>query len=99
MLEMVQCSCNYAPHVWEIVDIGDLGALVAPRTMVIETGNKDKLNGKSNLANVTPYVETARQAYKLFNAENRLTHDVFDGGHLWHGIVAIPILKKEFNLV
>lgn len=98
MLEMVECSCNYAPHVWEIVDMGDLGALVAPRTMVIETGNMDKLNGKSNLANVHPQIETARQAYKLFNAEANLTHDVFNGGHLWHGTVSVPILKKEFNL-
>ena len=98
MLEMVECSCNYAPDVWKIVDMGDLGALVAPRTMVIETGNMDKLNGKSNLANVYPYVEIARQAYRLFNAESNLVHDVFDGGHLWHGTVSVPVLKREFDL-
>lgn len=98
MLEMVQCSCNYAPHVWEMIDIGELGALIAPRSMTIETGNIDKLNGKSNLANVIPYVEKTRQAYKLFIAEDKLAHDIFDGGHKWCGVVSIPILKKVFNI-
>jgi hypothetical protein len=41
LLEMPDnCSCNYVPHLWEKVDMGDMGALIAPRTLLIETGMK-----------------------------------------------------------
>ena len=94
LLELNNCSCNYAPHVWEYIDIGDLGALIAPRGFIIETGDEDRLNGKSNLNNVYPQVEIAKQAYRLFGEEDKVVHHVFRGGHKWHGTISIPELKK-----
>lgn len=99
LLEMNNCSCNYAPHVWECVDAGDIGALIAPKDFIIETGTEDRLNGKSGLANVIPQFEIVREAYKLFNAENKLVHDVFKGDHMWHGTVSIPRLKEVLGVV
>ena len=93
MLEMYQCSCNYAPHIWEYVDAGDIGALIAPRPFVVETGNRDLLNGRSNLENVYSQTEITRRAYRLFDAENAFVHDVFDGPHRWHGTVSVKVLK------
>ena len=94
LLDIGQCSCNYAPHVWEYVDVGDIGALIAPRPLVIETGDKDGLNGKSNLNNVIPQVETVRKAYRLFRKEDSLIHDIFDGPHRWNGIASVAYFKK-----
>jgi Dienelactone hydrolase and related enzymes len=94
LLELNNCSCNYAPHIWEYIDAGDLGALIAPRYFIIETGTEDGLNGKSKLENVIPQVDMARKAYGLFGAEGKVIHDIFEGGHKWHGTVAIPKLQE-----
>ena len=92
------CSCNYVPHLYERVDIGDVGALIAPRPLLIETGTRDPLNGESGLANVTSQLDITRSAYALYGAEASLYHDIFEGEHRWNGIEAIPWLKKHLGL-
>jgi dienelactone hydrolase len=79
------CGCNYLPHLWEYVDMGDLGAMIAPRPLLIETGAKDPLNGGRGLMNVLEQVDTTRKAYQLLGVEDQLWHDIFDGEHCWHG--------------
>lgn len=88
------CLCNMVPHLWENLDMGDVGALIAPRPLLIETGDEDGLNGVSNVKNVLPQVATTRQAYKAFGAADHLYHDIFHGPHKWHGVNAIPWLAK-----
>lgn len=88
------CSCNYVPHLYEYVDMGDVAALIAPRSLLIETGDEDTLNGASNLANVKSQVDIIRRAYRLLGAEDRLYHDVFHGPHRWHGVQALPWMKR-----
>lgn len=89
------CSCNYVPHLFEHVDAGDLGALLAPRPFLVETGAEDSLNGRSGLANVRSQTQIARAAYRLFNAEDLFAHDVCEGGHRWYGRSAIPWMRKH----
>ena len=98
LLELyVCCSCNYVPHLYEYVDMGDIGALIAPRPLLIETGNKDPLNGRSGLGNVRPQVRTTRRAYRLLGAAGALKHDVFEGEHRWHGVEAIPWMQRRLQ--
>lgn len=91
------CSCNFVPHLYEHVDMGDLGALVAPRPLLIETGTRDPLNGRSGLKNVKSQVTIARKAYKLLDASPSLVHDIFEGEHKWHGKKAVPWLVKQLS--
>lgn len=79
------CHCNYVPDLWRTADIGDIGALICPRPLLIETGNADPLNGKDGLGNVLPQVEKVRRAMKIFGKEDHLYHDIFEGEHRWHG--------------
>jgi hypothetical protein len=96
LLEMhANCSCNYVPHLYEYADMGDIGALVAPRPLLVETGSQDPLNGKSGPRNVKSQVAIARKAYRLLGAGRALRHDVFDGEHRWNGVQAIPWLKRR----
>jgi len=88
------CACNYVPGLWLLADMGDLGALIAPRPLLIETGDRDPLNGARGLPNVTEQVAVAREAYEVLGADDRLAHDVFSGEHRWHGVEAIPWLKR-----
>ena len=88
------CSCNYVPHMYETADMGDLAALIAPRPLLIETGNVDGLNGRSGLKNVKSQVSITRRAYKVAGAPGALKHDVFEGPHMWHGVEAIPWMQR-----
>jgi len=89
------CSCNYVPHLYEYVDMGDIAALIAPRPLLIETGTRDPLNGASGLKNVYSQTAIIEKAYRLLGAMRNFKHDVFEGEHRWNGARAIPWLKKH----
>lgn len=86
LIELPQnCACNFVPHFFETADMGELGALIAPRPFFVESGEKDPLSGQSGIANVLPQIEVAKKAYRLFEAEEKLIHSVHSGGHQWVG--------------
>jgi dienelactone hydrolase len=88
------CSCNYVPHLWEVADVGDIAALIAPRPLLVETGSFDSLNGERGVENVTEQLAITRRAYELLGVGERLAHDLFEGEHMWHGKEAIPWLVQ-----
>ncbi|MBB5196042.1 dienelactone hydrolase family protein [Anaerocolumna cellulosilytica] len=81
------CSCNYIPHLWEYVDMGDIGALLAPRQVMIQSCRDDHLNGPRGLINVYEQLEIMKKAYRLFGAEENIKHDIREGGHRFHNEV------------
>jgi dienelactone hydrolase len=92
------CSCNYVPGLWQLADIGDIGALIAPRPLLIETGRADRLNGARGVANVVEQVDLTRRAYSLLGLEDRLSHSIFEGAHRWDGADALPWMSRWLNL-
>jgi len=94
LLMLPNCSCNYIPGLWSAVDMGDIAALIAPRPFMIETGDKDPLNGESGLVNVFSQVKIASEAYKLFGADENLVHVVEAGGHRWYGNKAAGFMER-----
>jgi dienelactone hydrolase len=94
LLRPANCSCNYVPRLWECIDMGDLGALVAPRLLSIETGARDPCNGARGAANAFEQVEIARRAYELELCPDRIGHYVFEGGHEWRGVEAMRFLAR-----
>ncbi len=79
------CSCNYVPHLWESFDMGDIASLIAPRPLLIQTCRDDRQNGPRGLENVLEQMEILKRAYGLCGAEDRLIHEICQGGHCWHG--------------
>jgi dienelactone hydrolase len=69
----------------------DLGALVAPRPLLVETGTEDFL---FPVAAATESVRRTRLVFAQQDVDDRLVHDVFEGGHQWHGTRAIPFLDR-----
>lgn len=84
------CSCNYVPGLWQLVDMGDIGALICPRPLLIESGLRDPLNGERGIANVVEQLAITQQAYRLAGAEEKLYHSIFDGPHRYDGQDVIP---------
>ena len=96
LLEMPEnCPCNYVPYIWETVDMGDIGALLAPRPFLVESGIYDLLNGKSGIENVNSQIDIARRAYQLFGKEDFLMHSVHGGGHVWTGTDVVPFVENN----
>ena len=91
------CGCNYVPGLWQAVDMGDLGAQIAPRPLLIETGDQDPLNGARGLDNVYEQVAITREAYELHGASDCLAHDVQPGEHQWYGGTAEPWLVQRLT--
>ena len=100
LIEMPQnCACNYIPHFFETADMGELGALIAPRPFFVESGTGDPLAGRRGMENVTEQLETTLKAYRLFNAEGKVRHSIHEGGHEWRGAGMRAFLRqalKEF---
>ncbi len=75
------CSCNYVPGLWEKLDMGDIGSLIAPRPLFIQSCRDDHLNGKRGIENVNEQVETIRKAYELMGSSDAISHDIREGDH------------------
>lgn len=78
------CSCNYVPHLWEHFDMGDIAALIAPRPLMIQSCREDHSNGPRGMENVYEQMNIIKAAYRLFDAEDHVVHDIMEGGHCWH---------------
>jgi dienelactone hydrolase len=68
----------------------DLGALIAPRPLLVETGTEDPL---FPLQAATESVRRTRIVYAQEGVADRLAHDIFEGDHQWHGVAAVPFLN------
>lgn len=92
------CGCNFVPHLWENMDLADIAALIAPRPLLIESGNQDSLNGKRGLQDVKEQFAKLKKAYQLFQKEDYLEHYIFNGAHIWNGLKTITFLNRYLNL-
>jgi hypothetical protein len=92
------CNCNYVPHLWEHFDMGDIGSLIAPRNLMIQSCREDHLNGPRGLENVYEQVDIIKNAYNLYGLSNIPVHDVCEGGHCWHDEHLKDVLI-DFNLL
>ena len=75
------CSCNYVPGLWRLLDMGDIASLIAPRPLLVQSCEGDHLNGARGLANVDEQLDIVRGAYELVGRADGLSHEVCPGGH------------------
>jgi dienelactone hydrolase len=85
------CGAQIVPGLLNYGDVPEIASLIAPRHCLWEVGTRDSL--------INPrWAETAlgrmRRVYNAIQAKERLQVARFDGGHVWSGGVAYPLLKK-----
>ncbi|HMD44815.1 MAG TPA: alpha/beta fold hydrolase [Acidimicrobiales bacterium] len=85
------CGSQVLPGMLGQLEHVDLGALVAPRPLLIETGTEDLIFPE---AAARASVERLRPLYARRGADDALVHDVFEGEHQWHGELAYPFLDR-----
>lgn len=75
------CSCNYVRGLWEAFDMGDIGAMIAPRPVLIQSARDDHLNGRRGIINAIEQVDIMRKAYTVTHSDDKLIHKIIEGGH------------------
>jgi dienelactone hydrolase len=85
------CGAQIIPGLLKHGDTPEIASLIAPRTCLWEVGSRDKLIPAREADEMLGRI---RRAYKALGAEDRLQVDRFEGGHVWNGKVAYPLLEK-----
>lgn len=88
------CICNCVPHIMEWGEMSDVAALIAPRPLLVISGEKDR---------IFP-IEATRRAFKqlgktyaVLGAEYRLESDFFPGVHEWSNRKTLSFLEKHLG--
>lgn len=91
ILSMWHCPDNYIPAILKTGEIYDFASSLAPRKLLIESGEKDKLFpiDASKKAH-----ERIKRVYALVGAEDNLTVDVFNGKHSVSGRKSFGFLSE-----
>ncbi|MCX8053941.1 MAG: acetylxylan esterase, partial [Armatimonadetes bacterium] len=85
------CGSQFVPALRRYFDIPDIAALIAPKPLLIESGIHDE---EFKIESARRAYERLRKAYEAYEAPERLAHDIFDGGHKFHGEVAYEWFDK-----
>ncbi len=85
------CGSQVMPGMLGRIEHVDLGALICPRPLLIETGTEDYLFPE---ATARDSVAQLRPLYEARGAGDALVHDVFEGDHQWHGALAYPFFDR-----
>jgi dienelactone hydrolase len=95
-LDRTICGAQYIPGLLRWAELPDVGALIAPRPLLIEAGLHDE---HFQIAASREAHRTLERAYRLLGAAGALWRDEFDAGHRWSGRLAYTFmdryLKKE----
>ena len=86
------CGSQILPGQIGAIEHLDLASLIAPRALLAENGVED-LIFPVDTARET--VASLRRVYAQLGApDDALVHDVFDGGHMWHGVETSDFLRR-----
>ncbi|MGD0883138.1 MAG: alpha/beta hydrolase family protein [Acidimicrobiales bacterium] len=88
------CGSQVLPGMLGTMEHADIGALVAPRALFVETGREDPL---FPVAAADRSVGRLRRVYDHLGAGDRLVHEVSDGEHQWYGRGAYGFLDRELG--
>lgn len=91
ILGIHHCICNFVPGLARDFDGVDLGALVAPRPILIESGTRDEI---FPIPATRRAVSKLRKIYDVFNASECVEVDIFDADHQWSGRKLKSFLRK-----
>ena len=64
ILGMYHCECNYVPGILQLCEMGDIGALIAPRPLRVIAGEQDDI---FPVTAVRQQFKTVKRAYDLLN--------------------------------
>jgi dienelactone hydrolase len=85
------CGAQVIPGLLNWGDTPEIASLIAPRHCLWEVGSRDGLIPPQEADEA---IGRMRRAYKALGAQDRLQVNRFEGGHVWNGKAAYPLLDK-----
>jgi dienelactone hydrolase len=89
---LAHCIDNYVPGILNWAEMHDIAGLIAPRPLFVESGEKDDI---FPIAASVESVGHVRGIYGVFDAADRIDHEVFPGEHSFWGKRGIPFLVRH----
>jgi len=80
------------PGILKYGELVDIAGLIAPRPLFIEIGRYDTL---INIEESMKAFEKLKQIYSLYEVQDKLGLDLFEGGHIPYGKNSFPWLKRQ----
>ncbi|MEO8077974.1 MAG: alpha/beta hydrolase family protein [Acidobacteriota bacterium] len=88
------CIDNYVPGILNWAEMYDIGGLMAPRPLFVESGEKDEIFPiKASLESVGKL----REIYGVFGAADRIEQEVFPDEHSFWGKRGVPFLVRHLS--
>ena len=91
IMAMYHCPCNYVPGIRKYFDMGDIGALMAPRKLIVVCGKEDEI---FPLSGVKESYELIKNVYKMLGREDICTLIEGNGGHRFYPDDVWPVVHK-----
>lgn len=91
LMAIMHCSCNFVPGLLQYAEMSDIAGLIAPRPVLIESGTRDEI---FPIEATRRAMAALRDIYAVFEADDHVAADFFDGDHQWHGTLAYPWLER-----
>jgi dienelactone hydrolase len=91
---LAHCVDNYVPGILNWAEMHDIGGLIAPRPLFVESGQRD------NIFPIDASVESfnrVREIYQVFQAADRVEQEVFPGEHSFWGRRGIPFVARHLG--
>ena len=90
------CICNCVPDLMLWGEMSDVGALIAPRPLLVISGDEDRI---FPIEGTKRAYATLAKTYELFGARHDLESDFFEGEHEWSNRKTLPFLEKHLDPV
>jgi dienelactone hydrolase len=94
ILAMHHCACNFIPGLSKFGEMYDLVGLIAPRALLVESGTYDPI---FPIDAVKESIQKSRRVFSIFNAEDQLETDYFEGRHQISGRLAYNFLTAKLS--
>lgn len=92
VMSIAHCIDNYVPGILNWAEMYDVAALIAPRPLFVESGERDEIfpiaASRASFARV-------KKVYEVFDAASSIEHETFDEAHSFWGKRGLPFLAKN----
>lgn len=88
---MDHCECNYIPGVARDFDMGEICAMVAPRKLLVVSGEKDPI---FPIDSAKICVEEASRIFEATGVRENLSHVIGNEGHRFYADASWPLIHK-----
>jgi len=90
-LKEPHCTCGYVPGMARCFEHADIASLIAPRSLLIQSGSLDPGFLESDARQA---YEELRLLYRMLGSEERIALDIFEGGHEFHVSAAVDWFRR-----